>query len=124
MSVDRSLLGQAPSREVVPDPVLAAEFRATPLGHHSDALARLLRVLRSEPLDGKHVVVCIEPFREYRLGRLSARRGTPVELVPGLVFSSPAEAEWTVFVRRWERHFGEPLDLDAVDRADGSGEQA
>jgi hypothetical protein len=124
MPADRSLLGQAPSRELTPDPVLAAEFRGTPLGHHSDALARLLRALRSEPLDGKHVVVCVEPFREYRLGRLSARRGTPVDLVPGLVFSSPAEAEWAVFARRWERHFGQPLDLDAVDRVGGSGEQA
>jgi hypothetical protein len=124
MPADRSLLSQAPSREPQPDPALAAEFRATPLGHHSDALARLLRVLRSEPLDGKHVVICVQPFREYRLGRLSAHRGTPVDVVPGLVFSSPAEAEWAVFVRRWERHFGQPVDLDAVDRAGGQGEQA
>jgi N,N-dimethylformamidase len=124
MSTDRALLSQAPSRELRPDPALAAEFRATPLGHHSDGLSRLLRVLRSEPLDGKHVVVCVQPFREYRLGRLSARRGTPVDLIPGLVFSSPAAAEWAVFVRRWERHFGQPMDLDAVDRAAGPGQHA
>jgi hypothetical protein len=108
---------ETPTRALVPDPALAAEFRATPLGHHSDALARLLRVLRSEPLEGKHVVVCVQPFREYRLGRLTARRGAPVALVPGPVLDSPAAAEWAVFLRRWEGYFGEPLDLDAVDRA-------
>jgi hypothetical protein len=124
MPADRSLVGQAPSRALRPDPALAAEFRATPLGHHSDALARLLRVLRSEPLDGKHVVVCVQPFSEYRLGLLSARRGTPVDLVPDLLFSSPAEAEWAVFLRRWERYFGEPVDLGAVDRADASGDRS
>ena len=114
MTVARSL--PAPARAVLPDPELAAEFRATPLGHHSDALTRLLRVLRSEPLEGKHVIVCMAPHRDYRVGRLTARRGAPVVLLPGLVFDSPAAAEWAVFLRRWEGHFGEPLDLDAVDR--------
>jgi hypothetical protein len=110
-------IGTGQSRSVGPDPALAAEFRAAPLGHHSDALARLLRVLRSEPLEGKHVIVCVTPHREYRLGRLSAQRGSAVELVPDLVFDSPAAAEWAVFVRRWEDRFGEPLDLDAVELA-------
>jgi hypothetical protein len=105
------------SRTVRPDPALAAEFRAVPLGHHSDALTRLLRLLRSEPLAGKHVIVCVTPHREYRLGRLSAQRGSAVQLVPDVVFDSPAAAEWAVFVRRWEARFGEPLDLDAVERA-------
>ncbi|MCU1606673.1 MAG: hypothetical protein JWP46_3138 [Modestobacter sp.] len=120
-----SVRTQIPTRVLGPDPALAAEFRATPLGHHSDALTRLLRVLRSEPLEGKHVVVCVQPFRQYRLGRLTARRGAPVALLPGLVFDSPAAAEWAVFLRRWEGYFGEPLDVDAVDRAAaGAGEQS
>jgi hypothetical protein len=104
------------SCSVRPDPALAVEFRSAPLGHHSDALTRLLRVLRSEPLEGKHVIVCMTPHREYRLGRLSAQRGSAVELVPDLVFDSPAAAEWAVFVRRWEAWFGQPLDLDAVEQ--------
>ncbi len=99
-----------------PDLELAAEFRRTPLGHHSDGLVRLLRLLRSEPLDGKHVVVCVQPFRKYRLGRLTARRGAPIEMISDLVFDSPAAAEWAVFARRWERYFGEPVDEDAVAR--------
>ncbi|WP_214367012.1 hypothetical protein [Pseudonocardia sp. H11422] len=117
MAPDAPVPTPVPGRVPAPDPALVAEFRAAPLGHHSDALARLLRVLRSEPLEGKHVIVCVRPFREYRLGRLSARRGAPVELVPGVSFDSAAAAEWAVFVRRWECHFGQPLDLDAVDRA-------
>jgi hypothetical protein len=100
---------------------LAREFQRAPLGHHSPALARVLRVLRSEPHEGKHVIVCTKPYQEYRLGRLSARRGEPVALVPGLVYGSREDAEWAVFSRRWEQVYGGALD-EPGGRGDLAGE--
>lgn len=74
---------------------LVEEFLAAPFGQHSPALRRLMLQLRSLPARGKHVLVEIEPFRRWRLGRL-AGPGEPVELLDE-VFTSLEEGERHVF---------------------------
>jgi len=95
-----------------PDLELAREFRAKPLGSHSAGLAQLLTLFRGAPMEGKYVLVCTEPHAQWRLGQLPGRRGEPVALVDDVVFHDRAEAEWEVFCRRWEAHFGERPAID------------
>ena len=52
-----------------------------------------------------------EPFQRWRLGKMPAKRGDPIEIVPGRQFRSLKEAEWTVFKLRWQEHTGETLSL-------------
>lgn len=91
-----------------PDSALVDEFRSMPLGHHSPELQRLLTTFRGAPMEGKHMLVCTKAHEEWVLGRLPGGRGEAVELT-GEVFHSLADAEWSVFKRRWEHHFGERL---------------
>ena len=84
----------APSNVPVPE-ALVEEFLAAPFGRHSPALQRLLLRLRSLPAEGKHVLVEVEPFRQWRLARLRGR-GEPVELLDE-TFTSLEQAERHVF---------------------------
>ncbi|MVA98666.1 ABC transporter permease [Nitratireductor sp. CAU 1489] len=74
---------------------LLDEFLAAPYGNHGPALRRLLLKLRSLSAEGKHVLVEIEPFRQWRLARLRGR-GQPVELLDE-VFDTLEDAERHVF---------------------------
>lgn len=94
------------------DRVLAAQFKEKPLGPHSPDLLRLLNRLRWEPLHGKFVLVCTRPHSEWTLGRVSAVRGEPIEILEDYVFRSRANAEWSVFKLRWERATSLSLDID------------
>lgn len=85
----------------IPHPVPAAlveEFLAAPYGEHSPALRLLLLRLRSLPARGKHVLVEVEPFRRWRLGRL-AGPGEPVELLDEH-FTALEDGERHVFALR------------------------
>ncbi len=82
------------------------EFRNRPVGPHSPGLQRVLNTLRGAPQQGKYVLVCTRPHREWVLGRLSGVRGGPVQLLRDHVFFSLAEAEWAVFRLRWKEHTG------------------
>ena len=93
-----------------PDRSLAEEFRRQPIGHHSPALERVLFLFRGQGMTGKFVLVEDEPFRKWRIGQLSGRRGDPVKIVSDTVFESLEEAEWEIFKRRWKLHFGEDLE--------------
>ena len=94
------------------DVELAGEFKRNPLGPHRPDLLRLLSRLRWEPLDGKYVLVCTKRHAQWTLGRVSAVRGEPIQLLGEHVFESRAEAEWAVFELRWKRVTGRDLDLD------------
>ena len=89
---------------------LVEEFRRTPVGHHSADLLMLLNFLRAAPLEGKHVLVCTKPHREWVLAQLSGGRGSPVRLLADQMFTSIEDAEWAVFKLRWKQHTGEDLD--------------
>ena len=84
---------------------LAAEFKAHPFGPHSGDLQRLLNLMRAQPLPGRRPVTLI-PHREWALIRLGPPRGGAFEIVEGVRYHSPAEAEWDVFKRRWQAMTG------------------
>ncbi len=86
------------------------EFRQNPAGPHSPNLQRVLNAMRGPPNDGKYCLICTRPFAEWRLARMSGRRGVPPTPVEGVVFTSLAEAEWSVFRRRWREITGEDLN--------------
>lgn len=91
---------------------LAAEFKAHPFGPHSGDLHRLLNLMHAEPLPGRFALLTIVPHREWALIRLGPPRGGAFEIVEGVRYHSPAEAEWDVFKRRWHALTGKPLAID------------
>ena len=119
MELDRRS-GQNPSmnryRITEVDKVYAVEFKRnldSANHYHSPGLQRVLNVMRGGPKAGKYVLIVEEPFRSWRLGKLPARRGEPVRIVPGYRFRDLRDAEWTVFNLRWREHTGEALSLEA-----------
>ncbi|HEV7250145.1 MAG TPA: hypothetical protein VGN93_24460 [Shinella sp.] len=94
------------------------EFMKTPIGHHSPGLQRVLNVMRGGELEGKYVLVIIEPYRKWALGRLPARRGAPISLVDGVEYSCQLQAERDVFARRWKDLTGE--DIGSALNGEGS----
>lgn len=99
------------ARSLVDRKDLIEEFRRKPVGAHSGDLQHLLNLLRNEPLEGKHVLVCTKPGREWALAQLSGVRGGPVRIHGDRTFHSLAEAELEVFKLRWERLTGRTLKL-------------
>ena len=96
------------------DEVYAAEFKRNLEADnwfHSPGLQRVLNAMRGGPGPGKYVLVVDEPFQRWRLGKMPAKRGDPIEIVPDRQFRSLKEAEWTVFELRWQEHTGETLSL-------------
>lgn len=90
---------------------LAREFRRCVRGPHSDELRRVLHRMRSGSLEGKHVLVCLEPRKKWMLAQLQGP-GRPVRRHANRVFTSLEDAEWEVFKLRWKDLTGRDLDLD------------
>jgi hypothetical protein len=88
---------------------LAKEFRSNPYGVKSPELQAALNQLRLVNPNGKMILVCTKPNREWTVAEL---RGTPLapHLRKDLVFASPGEAEWAVFKLRWNYLTGGRLD--------------
>lgn len=82
------------------DDALIAEHEAEPFGPHSDRLERVLAYVRAEPLAGKEIIVCEQPFARYRLARLGASKGDAPVAVSEIAYSTLAEAEHAVFLLR------------------------
>jgi len=91
---------------------LAAEFKARPFGPHSGDLHRLLNLMRAQPLPGRLALLTLIPHREWALIRLGPPRGGTFEIVEGVRYHSPAEAEWDVFKRRWQAMTGQALAIE------------
>jgi len=89
---------------------LAREFRAQPIGYHSAGLTRLLSHLRAGGMEGKYCIICIEPHRNWAIGRLSAQRGVPPALQDNR--GTLDEAEWAIFKLRCR-----DAGLPAIDEA-------
>lgn len=100
------------THSIEPDPALAAEFKACPLGHHSPALQRLLRMFRGEPTAGKYALLRTKPEREWMLVQFTGIKGEQLILHPDTIFTDWNAAEWAVFKLRWRRHFGQDLAMD------------
>lgn len=90
---------------------LADEFLANPIGLHSIKLERLLLKFRDWPLQNRLVVVCLNPYREWIVARLSGERGKPIEPVNDEVFNSVEDANRFIFRLRWKEEFGEELTI-------------
>jgi branched-chain amino acid transport system permease protein len=95
-----------------PDPALAAEFRKTPLGHHSPQLQRLLRQFRTLPVPGKHALLRVDHQRAWVLVEFNGRKGEPLKVHSDRVYTDWNEAEWAVFKLRWKQFFGVDLPED------------
>lgn len=89
------------------DRAYVAEFLACPIGYHSPGLQRLLDHMRGGPLAGKYVLIVIDPYRKWALGRLPGVRGGAVETVAGVFYTDRLDAERDVFRRRWRDLTGE-----------------
>lgn len=90
--------------------MFAAEFLAEPFGYRSPGLQRVLNVLRGQGPEGKYVLVCKVPYSRWVLGKLPAKRGQPVEEIPGVEYRDLASAERDVFKRRWRENGGPDLN--------------
>ncbi len=91
------------------DRIHVGDFRDRLLAKHGPELQRILNAMRDTPLEGRYVLVCTKPFREWRLARHGGRR-RPIEILDGHVFASREEAEWAVFRIRWREITGEELN--------------
>jgi hypothetical protein len=91
------------------DRIHIGEFRERPFARHSPDLQRILNAMRATPLEGRYILVCTRPFREWKLARHSGRK-RPIELFHDRVFHSREEAEWAVFKLRWKEITGEELN--------------
>lgn len=98
----------------------AREFLDAPIGYHSPGLQRVLNHMRGAASAFKYVLVIEQRYSRWRLGKMPLRRGAPVELVEGVVYSDLFEAERDIFKRRWRDLTGENLDL-LLARADNPG---
>lgn len=95
------------------DAELLKHFRTTTTKNRPLKLNRLLNRLRMEPMAGKQVIVCTQPYSEYAIGSLGAGRGDPVELAPQR-YAKLADAQWALLKIRWAIHspYPWPADLD------------
>ena len=87
---------------------LVREFMRTPIGYHSGDLRRLLNAMRIHPAAPAYILICMEPFRQWRLALKAPERGAPVSLLD-VTFSDPLDAEREVFRLRWQAITGEAL---------------
>jgi hypothetical protein len=81
---------------------LIAEHKCNPLGDHSDSLKRVLNYLRRSTTLTPYVVVCTEPFREWRLARLSRERGKAPAFIDAPNYDSEEKAMHALFLKRVE----------------------
>ena len=81
-------------------PALIEEYRASPLGQHSDDLERVLNYFRRAPFGGKYVLFELEANRKYKIVTTTARDGGLPEDVDGTVYTDKNEALRVVFLKR------------------------
>ncbi|MEC4815479.1 MAG: hypothetical protein SAK29_19700 [Scytonema sp. PMC 1069.18] len=81
---------------------IVSEHASNPIGKHSDDLQRILVYLRKPQLQlrNKYVIVCIQPYQKWCIGKLSGVRGVPPQIYEEECFGSEAEAEHAIFIKR------------------------
>jgi branched-chain amino acid transport system permease protein len=80
-----------------------AEHRDNPLGFkggHSYALQQVVNYFRRAPMAGKYVIVCVEQWKDYRIGVSTGVRGKPPTVLDEPRFSTPDEVLHPVFLLR------------------------
>ena len=82
-------------------PALIEEYRASPLGQHSDDLERVLNYFRRAPFEGKYVLFELEANRNYKIVTTTARDGgLPEDVDGGTVYIDKSDALRAVFLKR------------------------
>jgi hypothetical protein len=89
------------------------EFRRRPVGQHSPFLQQRLNIMRGEAVEGKYVLLCTKPHEEWVLAQMNGRK-RPLTIHGNVVFHDIIEAEYEIFRRRWERHFGKKIPPDLL----------
>ncbi len=90
---------------------LVEAFMANPGGPHGPELQRLVNELRfDKTMNGKYVLVCTQPHREWTLAQLPGERGKPLIWHRDRVFADLDDAERAIFRLRWESRTGKTLD--------------
>ena len=92
----------------------AFEFFATPVGHQSPGLQRVLHVFRGEPLKDKYVLVVTKPHERWQLACLSGERGKPLTYLDTF-YTCLLAAERDIFRRRWKDFTGADLPVIPVE---------
>ena len=90
---------RAALRSLITDELIA-EHEANPLGHHSDALQRVLQYFRRAPTRGKYVAVMTKPWNDYKIGVLPGASGQPVAILEDDTFATENAVLHAIFVRR------------------------
>jgi branched-chain amino acid transport system permease protein len=86
-------------RQLITDELIA-EHQRNPLGQHSDALERVLNYFRRAPQASKYIGVCTESWAEWRIGVLSGVRGVAPTILDDERFTSEADVQHGIFLRR------------------------
>ena len=81
-------------------PALIEEYRASPMGQHSDDLERVLNYFRRAPFEGKYVLFELEANRKYKIVTTTADEGGLPQDVDGTVYTDKNEALRAVFQKR------------------------
>lgn len=83
------------------NPEIVDEHRRSPIGHHSDALERVLIHLRKghHEMAGKYILVCTKPHEEWRIAEITGNPHEPPVLLEGS-YSDRYEAEHGLFLKR------------------------
>ena len=81
-------------------PALIEEYRASPLGQHSDDLERVLNYFRRAPFEGKYVLYELEANRRYKIMTATAEEGGLPKDVDGTIYTDKNEALHAVFLKR------------------------
>ena len=79
-------------------PAIIEEYRASPLGQHSDDLERVLNYFRRTSLAGKYLLFELETGRKYKI--MTTSGGGLPEDVDGTVYTDKDEALHAVFLKR------------------------
>ena len=81
-------------------PALIEEYRASPLGQHSDDLERVLNYFRRGPFEGKYVLFELEANRKYKIVTTTAQQGGLPRDVDDTVHTDKNKALHAVFLKR------------------------
>ena len=91
---------------------LARQFKSAPFGPYSADLQKMLHLLRWGFVRGRSIIICTVPYREWRLGRMGAKRGMNVETDDSQIFSDYSLAVWACFRARFQEVTGKPCPVE------------
>lgn len=90
---------------------IALQFRGAPDPPHSLELRRMLDYFRTAlPVEGHYVLACTVPYREWKICRLTGKRGQAFTILDNRRFEDVRQADWEVFKLRWKQVVGTDLE--------------